>query len=303
MPAESIWITGATGLLGRALFHEFSVNFPGKTIGSGFSRAKEPIKKLDLLDSTAVQNFVNEQAPRFILHSAAERRPDISEEDPEFTNKLNIETTRQLAELAQANDSWIFYISTDYVFDGTTPPYQAGDFTNPLNHYGKSKLEGENVIREITDNFAILRVPILYGPVEDLSESAVTSIALTLQQDPIPAQDHWAIRYPTHVDDVATVCRQMAEYKTIEEGFRGVFHWSGNEPFTKYSIACAMASALDIDPTNIPLNPKPTSGTPRPQDCCLDTFELDSLGFGSQRDFQQAITKILLNSCQYSHDP
>ncbi len=293
MPEESIWITGATGLLGRALYKTFSKHFTGRTLGTGFSRAQDPITKLDLLDSESVQEFYQKHSPKFILHSAAERRPDISENNPDFTNKLNVETTRQLAQLAKENDAWIIYLSTDYVFDGTTPPYQAGDFPNPLNHYGKSKLEGENAIRAITDNFAILRVPILYGEVENWAESAVTSIALALQQDPIPPLDHWATRYPTHVEDVASLCLQMVEYKTLEEGFRGIFQWSGNEPFTKYEMACAMAPALDIDPDNISPNPEPTQGAPRPEDCCLDTFELDSLGFGSQRDFKQAVAEIL----------
>ena len=101
MSEESIWITGATGLLGRALYREFSENFTGQTLGTGFSRAKDPIKKLDLLDSKAVQEFIKEHTPRFILHSAAERRPDISEKDPEFTTRLNVKTTRQLSQWAR----------------------------------------------------------------------------------------------------------------------------------------------------------------------------------------------------------
>ena len=68
-------------------------------------------------------------------------------------------------------------ISADYVFDGTTPPYQTGDIPNPLNYYMKSKLEGENAVRDITDNYAILRIPILYGQVETLAESPVTLLA------------------------------------------------------------------------------------------------------------------------------
>jgi dTDP-4-dehydrorhamnose reductase len=293
MSGDTIWITGATGLLGRALYKSFSEGLNGKTIGTGFSRARDPIRKLDLLDTEEVISFVRKHTPRFILHSAAERRPDVSEKDPEFTRKLNVETTQLLAELAKEINAWILYISTDYVFDGTTPPYQPGDIPNPLNHYGRSKLDGENAIREVTDNFGVLRVPILYGDVENLAESAVTSIAPLLTHSPIPPQDHWAIRYPTHVEDVATVCLQMVDYKSYEERFRGIFHWSGDEPFTKYEMACAMAPVLSVDTEDIPAAPEPSPGTPRPQDCCLDMTELSALGFGSQRSFSEAISGIL----------
>ena len=295
MPEEAIWITGATGLLGRGLYQEFTENFEGQTIGTGFSRAKDPIHKLDLLDADAVTAFFKEHSPKYILHSAAERRPDISEKDPGFTNKLNVNSTKLLAELAAKHDAWILYISTDYVFDGTTPPYQPGDFPNPLNHYGQSKLDGENIIRETTENFGVLRVPILYGGETDFAESAVASIALTLQQDPIPPQDDWATRYPTHVADVAKVCLQMVDYKSFEERFRGIFQWSGDEPMTKYQMACAMAPSLGINVEDIPSSaePPPPNGTPRPKDCCLDTSELSALGFGAQRSFEEAITEVI----------
>ena len=293
MAGDTIWITGATGLLGRALLQEFQGNFEGNTLGTGFSRATGDIQELDLLDEKLVETYIADNQPNFILHSAAERRPDISEKDPEQTNRLNVDTTRRLAELAKETGAWILYISTDYVFDGTKPPYQPGDVPNPLNHYGKSKLEGENVIRETTDNYAILRVPILYGPVESLEESAVTQIATLLRQDPIPPLENWATRYPTHVGDVALVCRQMVEYRSYEEGFRGIFQWSGNEPFTKYEMGRLMAPALDMDPDDIPPGPDHNVGTPRPQDCCLETTGLESLGFGAQRDFAEAIRGIL----------
>lgn len=55
----------------------------------------------------------------------------------------------------------LIYISTDYVFDGTSPPYEVDDKPNPLQFYGQTKLDGENVIREVYPDAVILRVPIL----------------------------------------------------------------------------------------------------------------------------------------------
>ena len=295
---DKAWITGATGLLGRALMAEFRECYDGDFVGTGYSRAQGDVRKLDLRDADTMERFFETQRPRYVLHSAAERRPDLSEKDPEGTWSLNVESTRRLAKLCAQHEAWLLYLSTDYVFDGTSPPYQPGDPPTPLNHYGKSKLAGEDAVREVFDDYAILRVPILYGEVEELAESAVTVVALDLRKTPIPAQDHWATRYPTHVADVARVCRQMLEQRAMEEGFRGVFQWSGNEPFTKYEMACAMAPALGIDPTSIPSNPEPAEGAPRPKDCCLEASLLESLAIGSQRDFTESVQAILRSAVQ-----
>lgn len=290
---DKIWITGATGLLGRALMAEFAEAYEGEFVGTGYSRADDNIRKLDLRDSEAVEAFFETERPQYVVHSAAERRPDVSEKDPDGTWSLNVDSTRHLAELCNKHGAWLLYLSTDYVFDGTSPPYQPGDTPNPLNLYGKSKLAGEEALREVFNDYGILRVPILYGEVVALDESAVTVVALDLRKEPIPPQDDWATRYPTHVADVARVSRQMVEHRFIEEGFRGIFHWSGNEPFTKYEMACAMAPALGIDPESIPANAEPVDGTPRPQDCCLEISELESLAIGGQRDFTESVPSIL----------
>ena len=272
---------------------EFAEDYGGEHVGTGFSRAEGAVRKLDLLDAEAVEAFFETERPQYVVHSAAERRPDVSERDPDGTWSLNVDTTRRLAELCDKHGAWLLYLSTDYVFDGTSPPYQPGDTPNPLNLYGRSKLAGEDALREVFDNYAILRVPILYGDVESLDESAVTVVALDLQKKPIPPQDDWATRYPTHVADVARVCRQMVEQRAMEEGFRGIFQWSGNEPFTKYEMACAMAPALGIDPASIPAQAEPGGGTSRPQDCCLEATLLEGLAIGSQRDFAESVQTIL----------
>lgn len=75
--------------------------------------------------------------------------------------QLNVETSKQLATLCKSRDIMLIYISTDYVFDGTSPPYEVGDKPNPLQFYGQTKLAGENAIRQVYPNAVILRVPIL----------------------------------------------------------------------------------------------------------------------------------------------
>lgn len=85
-----IILTGASGLLGRALMHALS-NFNGfQVLGLAYSRALSGLYRLNLLETDAVAQFVTEHQPDVILHSAAERRPDVSENDPEATQALNV---------------------------------------------------------------------------------------------------------------------------------------------------------------------------------------------------------------------
>jgi S-adenosylmethionine synthetase len=288
-----IIITGATGLLGRALFKELDQNSDYSVIGIGYTRTGKGITKLNLLDFQRVYDFINTIKPDLILHSAGERRPDISETDPDYTDRLNIDVTQHLASAARTIDSWFIYISTDYIFDGSSPPYSPTSIPNPLNHYGKSKLRGENILWNTTKNACVLRVPVLYGQVETLEESAITTIAKDLFIDQKTQVDHWAVRYPTLVDDVAVVCRQMIEHKGRNNRFSGTYHWSGNQPFTKYEIAKVIADIFNLDISHVFPITAPSGGAPRPHNCQLDTTDLEKIKIGQRTEFKKTIKKVI----------
>ena len=178
---SKIVLTGASGLLGRAIMAELLPNFD--IIGLGLNRIHSGIQKLNLLDTESVNEFMWTVKPDILIHSAAERRPDISQNDPKRTIALNVEATRHVARLAYQTGSWMIYLSTNYVFDGTSPPYSPQDLTNPLNLYGQSKLDGENAVRAETDQFCIIRLPALYGQVEFLGETSITQIGEQTQSE------------------------------------------------------------------------------------------------------------------------
>jgi S-adenosylmethionine synthetase len=176
-----VLITGASGLLGRALMKEFSSSSSFQVLGLAHSRISGNLKKVDLLDFEETRRVVDDFKPHFLIHSAAERRLNVVEKDDVSTKKLNLGTTEFLAKLVEGFNKgldrpnhFLLYISTDYVFDGTKAPYKPDDQPNPLNKYGKSKLEGEEAVKRCHPNGLILRIPVLYGDVEYLGESAVT---------------------------------------------------------------------------------------------------------------------------------
>lgn len=294
---KTVWVTGASGMLGRAALREFRAHAPAwRTVGTGHLRADGEVGRLDLCDPVALAAFLESLRPDVIVHTAAERRPDTVEGHPAATNRLNVEVPRHLAAWCRDHGAWLVHLSTDYVFDGTCPPYAPDAPTCPLNAYGASKRDAEEAVRGQSPDAAILRVPILYGTVESLAESAVTVVAANLLALPpggtLRVED-WATRYPTHTDDVAVVLRQMVEHREADPSFGGILHWSGNEAFTKYGMACRMADALGISRTRLVSDPSPGTGAPRPKDSHLDCSALASLGIGRHTPFGPAIKAIL----------
>jgi S-adenosylmethionine synthetase len=268
-----------------------------RVTGASFRRTGPGLEQIDLSQTSQIPAFLNRLAPSVIIHAAAERRPDVSEKDPDGTQRLNVGATAALAQWAAAHRAFLIYISSDYVFDGTQPPYTPASPTHPINTYGQSKLDGEHAVQASGCDAAILRVPILYGEVETLAESPVTVLAknmLNARPGERLAMEHWATRYPTHTRDVAAVLRQMVAYKLSHPGgLRGIFHWSGNEPMTKYDMACAFAPLLPFDPAQLEPDATPPAGAPRPKDCHLDSSALEALGIGQRTPFAAALPAIL----------
>lgn len=287
-----VLVTGASGLLGRAVYSELKQETCWPLVGTALSRARGELQRLNLLDEHKVRSFLNCEQPDAIVHCAAERRPDLCEMDTERTMQLNVGLTGVLADEAAQLGAWLLYLSTDYVFDGSSPPYAPDSAPNPLNFYGRSKLEGELEVRRCLADFCILRVPVLYGQVEYIDESPITIIA----REVLNKQQHfnnWAIRYPTHVADVAVVIRQILKRKLTEASFSGTFHWSGDEGFTRYDMARIVAPLLGVDGSRFVPENEPGGGAPRPKDSCLECGSLQKLGIGSRTSFREGIQGVL----------
>lgn len=292
-------VIGASGLLGRAIAGELGQQADWQVVPTAFRRADPHMDVLDVRDAQAVDAFVAREKPDALVIAAAERRPDICENDPALARALNVDAVRALASAANRHGAWVLSISTDYVFDGSRPPYRHDDPPAPLNAYGRSKLDGERVLLETAERGCVLRLPLLYGPIIGWQESAVTSLVPAIAASvrgaagATPANmDAWAIRYPTFTPDVAVVIRQMLECHARGETVNGIVQWSGDEPMTKYDIARHLAGALRLDAQLTPQH-TPTDATPRPHNCHLDSGRLEALGIGRRTPFDEAIRQVL----------
>ena len=288
---KKVLVTGASGLLGRSVFQKLKQE-KWEVTGTSFSRKKNDLITLDLTNENEVNKIIWELRPDFIIHCAAEKSPDACQNDPEKTLKINVEATTRLAKLSLEISAKLLYISTDYVFDGTKPPYQTFDTPNPINAYGLSKRAGEIEILQTNSNSIILRVPVLYGPINSLNESAVTTIFSTVLNTNATKNDHWAIRYPTYTPDIADAIYKIISLPEAKQ-LKGIYHFSGNESFTKYEMAKVMAEVFGLPHQHILADPNPTPGAPRPKDCHLDNSALKKQINLSFTDFRTAIKEVL----------
>ena len=176
-------ITGGNGQLGRAINNLYKDREDIECINTD-------VGELDITNLDAVLKFVEECKPYAILNCAAHTAVDLCEDQVDLAYKINALGPRNLSIAADKFDCKMMQISTDYVFAGdATKPYLEFDTPNPQGIYGKSKLAGEEFVRQFARKHFIIRTAWLYG---DGKNFVKTMLRL--------AEDH---------DEVGVVCDQV----------------------------------------------------------------------------------------------
>jgi dTDP-4-dehydrorhamnose reductase len=149
-----VLILGATGLLGKALVHEWT----GDEVRAMGSR------DLDIRDSARVNNVVGKFRPDWIVLAAAYTDVDGCESHSELAFSVNRDGAVNVAEATRPVGAKLIFLSSDYVFDGKkTAPYEVDDKRNPQSVYGRSKAEAEIRLLEILPNCCIARTSWVFG--------------------------------------------------------------------------------------------------------------------------------------------
>lgn len=279
-------VTGASGFLGREVV-------PGlgglwQVVGVAHRPGSHGFRSCDLRDARAVERMLSEVSPDAVVHTAAYREPDYCEDHPEETRRLNVDAVETLCRLLPEPVRFL-YIGTDYTFDGRNPPYAEDDPPNPVNVYGRSKVEGEKPVLA-REGGQVLRVPVLVGGGSTLAESGFIGQMVDAIRGGVPQEvDDVLMRFPTWTRDVASA---IAFLLGREES--GCFHLSGSRGGTRYAWTCETAKMLGLcaDPLTPSHQVVPRRAV-RPPDSQLSDARIHGLGFRPCTDFREVVESVL----------
>jgi dTDP-4-dehydrorhamnose reductase len=186
-------------------------------------------ESLDLADPDQIVERVRELKPGLIVNAAAYTAVDRAESEPVLAMRINADAPRILAEEALRLGAVLIHYSTDYVFDGTKPvPYIEADAPNPINVYGKSKLEGEQGILATGCRHLILRTSWVYGARG--ANFLLTMLRLAREREELRVVND-QIGAPTWCRDIATATAQLIDHGNAEGlhhlAAKGATSWFG----------------------------------------------------------------------------
>lgn len=275
-----ILVTGASGQLGSDLV--LLLKSKGHEV-FGTSSAGLNIKNV-----TQVIEQVKRVAPDAIIHSAAYTKVDQAEQEVDEAFLVNAYGTRNIAMAAREVKAKLVYISTDYVFDGkATVPYNEFDQTNPQSIYGKSKLAGEQFVRQWVYEHYILRTSWVFG--KHGNNFVKTMLKLAESRDQVSVV-HDQIGSPTYTVDLSEFIGEL-----IEKELYGTYHVSNSGhcswyEFSKEIFKQARLPHVEVQPVTTAEFPRPA---PRPSYSVMDHMAIRLNGLKDLRHWKEALAAYL----------
>jgi len=206
----NVLIIGGSGQVGSNLIKSFSKselksNF--KVFGTYNQHIIDGLDFSDITDKNSIKIIFEKYKPNIVIQTSALTNVELCEEDKEFANKINVIGTQNVVDLCKEFDSKMVYISTDYVFDGKNGPFSEDDAPNPLNHYGKTKLKSENIVKTLK-NFLIIRTAWVYD-VNSKSTSFVKQVLNSLSARKVMHISNDQFGHPTLASNLAEIIIEL----------------------------------------------------------------------------------------------
>jgi len=261
---KTLLITGSKGQLGNEM-QIAAINYPE------FNFIFTDVEELDICDRNALQNFVAKNRVDFIVNCAAYTAVDKAEDDVELCFKINRNAVRNIAAVAGEHGLKVIHISTDYVFDGTNHiPYTENDAVCPATVYGKSKLEGENILQQIIGKQAIIiRTSWLYSSFGN--NFVKTMLKLGEEREKLNVIFD-QIGTPTYAADLAdTILKVISHTEFVE----GIYHFSDEGVCSWYDFTKSIHRIANIHCDVQPIESKDyPARTPRPNYSVLNKSKI-----------------------------
>ena len=279
-----VLVTGAKGQLGRSI-QKISDQYPEMQF------IFTDVDELDITNKEEVLTFFDKYKPDFCVNAAAYTNVDKAEADKNINYTINVTGPENLAIACAKNGAKLIHISSDYVYNNNSDEIMTEENdTFPAGEYAKSKLEGENRIKNIFSGYYIIRTSWLYS--EFGNNFVKTIIRLCKERMELNVVND-QIGSPTYATDLANAILTIIKSK---KDLFGIYNFSNKGFVSWYDFAKKIAEIMNLD---CKINPIPTSDyptpAPRPENSRMskrkikETFEIQI------RDWEKSLVKCLLS--------
>ena len=224
-------VLGGSGLIGYSIIK--------KTVGifdilSTYNKNKidigRSVKLLLANEPTKVNNLIEQESPDLVIHAAGYSNVDFCEENQLEAHKLHVKATEIILKACKRMNSKLIYISTEYVFDGKKGHFRETDPPNPLNYYGKSKLQAEKIVLTGNNDNTVLRTSVIYGSNPKGRFLNFVLENLRKSKEFFVYSDQYC--NPTLIDDLIN-----SIVKIIKIDAKGIYHTVGSSCLSRYQFA------------------------------------------------------------------
>ena len=279
MVVMKVLITGANGQLGQdvqKLFRKESIDY----IAAGS-------KTLDISDLKAVSQFFANNPVDVVVNCAAYNTVDLAETEWRKAFAINGLGVRNLAIAANKTGALLLHYSSDYVFDGLSGnPYTVVDLPNPVSNYGRSKLLGEQYIRDLADQFILIRTSWVFGAGNENFPKKIISWSIDKAELKVVTDQ---VSSPTYTVDLAQTTLDLIK----KEAF-GLYHISNSGYCSRYEWATYILELIGWEGNLVPaISEEFVTAAKRPPFSALDNFGLQETIGINLPDWQDATRRFL----------
>ena len=225
-----IALTGTDGLVGSRIIELLKADFEFIAL---------PQTIMDITDINQVNSVLKNTDFDLFLHLAAYTNVPGAETNKELCYKINRNGTKNVFDVVTSKGKKFVYISTDFVFDGETPPYDEDSLPNPTGIYASSKYEGEKIIK---DKGMIVRIAYPYRAVFDIKRDFFRTFKYYLENKKPLSMITDSLMTPTFIDDIANGLKHLFKNFAPE-----IFHLTGGKAISPYDAAFLVAEKFNLD--------------------------------------------------------
>jgi dTDP-4-dehydrorhamnose reductase len=281
---DRLLITGAHGMLGSALKDSLKNDF------DVIAASREELNIESFADTRA---YISRIQPRIIMHCAAYTNVEEAEKQPASCYRINYNGTLHLANAGRDLDAKFVYISSTGCYGAyQNSPYSEFDDVVPTTVYHKSKIAGENVVKELCNNFLVLRTGWLFGGDVMHKKNFVYNRFKEAQSKDRITSDPFQSGNPTNTDDVARQVKRM-----LREDISGIYNVVSEGHCTRFEYVKAIVSYFKLDCEVVPAE-KPFERLAKvsPNEAAFN-FNLTQMGLNEMPHWEESLKKYI-NSIQ-----